>query len=64
MYKVFKRTWWKDNPEWPNGLEPEAGPKQYLGWCGSEEDAQRFCKEYNECNDAGRYSLKAEYEKG
>ncbi len=21
-YKVFHRTWWKNNPEWPDGLEP------------------------------------------
>jgi hypothetical protein len=64
MYKVFKRTWWKDNPDWPNGLEPEAGVKQYLGWVSSEEEAQRMCREFNESVDPGRYSLKAEYEHG
>lgn len=25
LYNVFNRTWWKENPPWPNGLEPEAG---------------------------------------
>jgi len=30
-YSVFTRVWWKDNPSWPNGLEPYAGaPKHYL----------------------------------
>lgn len=24
-YRLFTRTWWKPNPSWPGGLEPEAG---------------------------------------
>ena len=63
MYRVFKRTWWKDNPNWPDGLEPEAGPKRHICLARTEEEAQERCRKFNEENDAGRYSLKAEYEK-
>ncbi len=24
-YRVFTRTWWKINPEWPDGREPQIG---------------------------------------
>lgn len=61
-YRVFKRTWWKDNPSWPNGLEPCAGEKKTIGWFFSEKQAQEYCKRFNETTDSGRYSLKAEYE--
>ena len=30
MYNVFTRTWWRKNPDWPNGLEPCIGPKTYI----------------------------------
>ena len=29
IYDCFQRTWWKDNSDWPNGLEPHAGRKNY-----------------------------------
>lgn len=62
MYKVFKRTWWKDNPDWPNGLEPEAGKKHYICKVRTEEEAIIACEAWNNNNDPGRYSMKAEYE--
>lgn len=63
MYRVFKRRFWKDNPGWPNGLEPHLGRKTTIGFASTEEEARQMCKEYNENNDPGRYSLKAEYDK-
>lgn len=63
MYRVFKRRFWKDNPRWPNGLEPHLGRKTTIGFASTEEEARQMCKEYNENNDPGRYSLKAEYDK-
>lgn len=63
MYRVFKRRFWKDNPQWPNGLEPHLGRKTTIGYARTEEEAREMCEEYNENNDPGRYSLKAEYEK-
>ena len=62
MYKVFTRTWWKDNPRWPNGLEPYAGKKTYIKGKFTEEEAIELCQHWNSKNKAGRYSLKAEFE--
>lgn len=62
MYRVFLRDWLKDNPEWPDGLEPCAGEKQYIASFDSEIEAQACCKKYNSTHDKGRYSRKAEYE--
>lgn len=63
MYNVFTRTWWRYNPKWPNGLEPHLGTKTYIAKdVASEEMAQEICCEYNDNNDAGRLSRKAEYE--
>lgn len=62
MYKVFHRTWWRDNPEWPGGLEPHVGRKTTLGYASSEDDARALCQEYNSTHEPGRLSRKAEYE--
>lgn len=62
MFKIFHRTWWKENPSWPNGLEPCPGKKYYIGKCYEEETARELCKEWNDNNVAGRLSNKAEYE--
>ncbi len=62
-YKVFVRNWRKDNPAWPNGLEPDAtGRKHTLDKVATEEEAREICKEYNSTHEPGRYSRKAEYE--
>lgn len=62
-FAVFTRAWWKENPAWPNGLEPHAGPRRYLATgIVTEETARRMCREYNETHDPGRLSVKAEYE--
>jgi hypothetical protein len=29
-YNVFTRTWWRNNPAYPNGLEPSPGRKRYM----------------------------------
>jgi hypothetical protein len=63
MYNVFTRTWWRYNPDWPNGLEPHLGRKAYIAKnVTTEKMAQKLCSEYNDNNDAGRLSRKAEYE--
>jgi len=62
-FAVFTRTWWKESPDWPNGLEPEAGRKTYLErGLESEEDARALCHDWNRNHEAGRLSLKAEFE--
>jgi hypothetical protein len=62
MYKVFHRTWWRENPDWPDGLEPHAGRKTVIGFAKGEKEAQAMCRKYNRENTAGRLSRKAEYE--
>ena len=64
MYRTFTRTWWRENPKWPNGLEPHASKKQYRGLpYRTENEAREACREFNKRNKPGRYSLKMEYEK-
>lgn len=63
QFNVFVRTWWKDNPAWPNGLEPCPGEKHYLKRrVDDEETARELCQEYNDAHEPGRLSKKAEYE--
>ena len=62
MYKVFTRAWWRDNPKWPNGLEPHAGPKRTICYASTEREAREICQDYNDMHDPGPYSYKAEYE--
>lgn len=47
LYDVFIRTWWKENPAWPNGLEPQAGERSYLrGGRGlTYVEAREMCQE-------------------
>lgn len=61
-YRVFTRNWWRNNPAWPNGLEPHAGRKTYRGCFLSEGEARRFCQQWNATHDPGRLSNKMEYE--
>ena len=61
-YNVFIRRWWKDNPTWPNGLEPHMGRKSYLQRNVDYDTARSIAKEYNTTHKPGRYSLKAEFE--
>ena len=62
LYDVFHRTWWRNNHDWPNGLEPHAGRKTYIERGVTWTEARRLCKEYNDENDPGRLSDKAEFE--
>ena len=61
-YKVFTRTWWRDNPSWPNGLEPCPGRKYTLGLVNTIDEAKAMCKKYNVTHNPGRLSRKAEFE--
>jgi len=62
-YRVFHRTWWVRNPEWPSGREPGAGRKHFIAWAYTEEEARAKCKEWNSKHDPGFLSDKAEFEK-
>lgn len=64
MYRVFTRRWWKDNPAWPNGLEPDGGARKYTLHRNIKTygEAREICEEYNRTHSPGRYSRKAEFE--
>ena len=64
-YRVFSRTWWRhnDSGEWPNNLEPSAGPKHTVGYTDTEDAARDMCRVYGENHKPGRLSRKAEYER-
>lgn len=68
MYRVFRRTWWVENPAWPNGLEPEPGRKRYIPHArfNTEEEASAYCKKRNKeqklSEKEKRLSLKFEFE--
>ena len=37
MFEVFTRVWWKENKDWPDGLEPEPnGNRHHLAWAETE----------------------------
>tara|TARA_R110001606_G_scaffold92265_3_gene205320 strand:- start:649 stop:846 length:198 start_codon:yes stop_codon:yes gene_type:complete len=64
MYKVFIRNWWKKNPKWHNGLEPDpTARKTTLTWVNTEEEAREIAQEYNATHKPGILSRKAEYTK-
>tara|TARA_R100001086_G_C11691190_1_gene218596 strand:- start:32 stop:229 length:198 start_codon:yes stop_codon:yes gene_type:complete len=63
MYKVFIRTWWIDNKDWPKGLEPCVGKSRTIKRdIPTEDKARQIAQEWNANNEAGRYSLKAEFD--
>ena len=62
-YTVFHRTWWRENPEWPNGLEPCPGRRIAIALnVETEEEAREMCKAWCRDHAPGRLSDKAEYE--
>lgn len=62
-YAVFHRTWWRNNPDWPNGLEPCPGRRTYLARNVSYTTARAMCDDWNSTHTPGRLSRKAEFQK-
>lgn len=62
-YRVFVRNWWRNNPDWPDGLEPDPGARKHtIARRCTEDEARQLCREWNEAHKPGRLSRKAEYE--
>ena len=62
-YQVFARNWWKLNPEWPGGIEPDGGAtKHNLQKVATEREARAVCEDWNMTHRPGKLSRKAEYE--
>jgi len=65
-YKVFHREWWRKNPEWDGGMEPMEPSrtiKHTIGYADTEKEAIQMCQKWNENNEEGKYSDRAEYMK-
>jgi len=63
MYRVFTRTWWKNNPSWPDRREPCPGKKHTIRKnVKTEFEARTICNNYNTTHKPGKLSRKAEYE--
>lgn len=64
-YQVFTRRWWKENAEWPNGLEPDGNARKTIISKGieTEQEAINIAKEWNATHKPGRYSVEAEFTK-
>jgi len=62
MYKIFHRTWWRHNPDWPDGREPGVGRPITIKYVNTEEEARLACFSWNKAHDPGFLSDKAEYE--
>lgn len=60
-YTVFTRTWWRENPDYPEGLEPHLGRKKFLAGADTAEEARKIAQEWNRNNNPGRLSRKAEF---
>ncbi len=60
-YIIFTRTWWRNNPSWPNGLEPRAGRRRRIATAKTADEARGICRVWNANHEPGRLSLKAEY---
>jgi len=61
-YNVFHRTWWTENPKWPQGREPGAGERYYIEENVTYLQARKLCEEYNSTHEPGFLSDKAEFE--
>lgn len=63
-FEIRVRNWWKPNPDWPDGLEPDSTPFKRghkVGTASTEEEARAFCNDWNASHNPGRLSRKAEF---
>ena len=65
-YRIFWRTWWIENPAWPNGLEPGAGRRHYVRGvlASTVDEAVALCRQYQREHhfSAEQRRLSAKYE--
>lgn len=62
-YECFHRTWWRANPDWPDGREPGAGERFFVAIADTEAEARQICNEWNASHDPGLLDDMCEYEK-
>lgn len=63
-FRVFVRNWWKLNPAWPGGLEPDpCAHKHTICYEDTEAAARDVARAYNANHKPGKLSRKAEVDK-
>jgi hypothetical protein len=63
-YTIFKRTSWRYNAEWPDGLEPSFGRKIRVEFASTEAAAQKRCDSLNAgITGKNRFGLLYEFER-
>ena len=60
-YRVFTRTWWRNNPAWPKGLEPCPGRQTTIAKNCTYDEARSIAQVWNLNHKPGRLSRKAEF---
>ncbi len=60
-YRVFTRTWWIRNPQWPGGREPGAGRQTTIARQCTYDEARAIAQRYNASHTPGFLSRKAEF---
>ncbi len=56
-YRIFKRSWWKKNKSWPDGLEPHCSKKRTIMYVDTLQKAQEVCCEHNNRSEVRSKSL-------
>lgn len=60
MFTVFRRNWYQYDSK--GRVVPDSSASKYfITECETESEARKICKEYNENNEPGELSHKAEY---
>lgn len=59
-YRVFKRAWWKI--KYGQKVPHPTAKKTTLTHVDTEDEARKYCREWNDQHDPGPTSIKAEYE--
>jgi len=63
MYRIFTRNWWRTNPDWPDGREPDARcQKRHVKYVKTEAEARTFCNENNKHRPSSWLKLSRKYE--
>ena len=61
-FRVFHRTWWRENADWPDGREPGVGESHHVAWASTEAHARHLCRRWNAAHPEGPLSDRAEFE--
>lgn len=60
-FEVFRRNWWRIE----NGkrVPDPSADRIHIGYAETQDEAREMCADYNDFNDEGELSHKAEYQR-